>query len=272
MDQTEISFCPQCFACERSGSCDHVVVGGHCTNCGNTATVMLPAWAVDSVRKNASWVGKRFYPCQEDLDRAEELSDLYAIVEEFPGRTATRCVDSTNHYTVTQMLPGGNGRRVINTSIGASPQEAMRRSGLRYVPAHKLGIDVVGETQPNTGVSIVSPSITVKLLSDAKFASQIETCNWRDGDTPFDEQGYGAHLLAEEMHELGQAIIKYYTRRKQAAYEKVHEEAIDTLLMLDQLLRMLSEDELQRWMKFKLDRTIERYHSPDSMYDDSAQF
>lgn len=63
-------FCPCCFASETSGSWDHVVIGGYCTNCGNGSTVDLPVWAIEEIRRNASWVGKRYYPCDEDKKAA----------------------------------------------------------------------------------------------------------------------------------------------------------------------------------------------------------
>lgn len=64
-------FCCQCFASEASGSWDHVVVGSFCTNCcGNGTTFPLPKAAIESIRQQASWVGKRYYPHAEDLAKA----------------------------------------------------------------------------------------------------------------------------------------------------------------------------------------------------------
>jgi len=61
-------FCVQCFASESSGSWVHVVVGSFCTNCcGNGTTMPLPKAAIESIRQQASWVGKRYYPHAEDL-------------------------------------------------------------------------------------------------------------------------------------------------------------------------------------------------------------
>lgn len=64
------SFCPCCFASSTEGSWNHAVVAGYCTNCGNGSTVELPEWAIAEIRRNASWVGKRYYPNEEDKKAA----------------------------------------------------------------------------------------------------------------------------------------------------------------------------------------------------------
>lgn len=62
-------FCCQCFASESSGSWDHVVVGSFCANCcGNGTAFPLPKAAIESIRNQASWVGKRYYPHKEDAE------------------------------------------------------------------------------------------------------------------------------------------------------------------------------------------------------------
>lgn len=77
-----LGFCPGCFASTEDGSWGHVVIGDHCTNCGANGTVQLPRWAVDSIRRQASWVGSRFYPSQEDRDLHRELRYLRSVAPE----------------------------------------------------------------------------------------------------------------------------------------------------------------------------------------------
>lgn len=128
-------FCPSCFADEQSGSWDHVVVAGYCTNCGNASTVLLPEWAIKEIRRCASWVGKRYYPNDEDHERFIERDALLALVKEFPGRTAEREEKNPGYWRVTQRTEKGS----IQTSVPAeSADEAMRASRLRYVPAAAL--------------------------------------------------------------------------------------------------------------------------------------
>lgn len=127
----ELSFCPFCFASSKDGSWDHVAIAGHCTNCGvSNGTVVLPAWAVDRIRESASWVGKRYYPDKEDHEARSERQALLALVNVFPGRSVRPLEDST--YDVSQRL--ADGRRVSTLVRASSAEEAMRKSGLRYVP------------------------------------------------------------------------------------------------------------------------------------------
>lgn len=83
-----VDFCPQCFASTVDGSCQHTVVGGHCTNCGSHTTVKLPQWAIDSIRSQASWIGKRYYRIDEDDKITAERKVLMQHVQTFPLRTA----------------------------------------------------------------------------------------------------------------------------------------------------------------------------------------
>jgi hypothetical protein len=82
-------FCPCCFASSEGGSWGEVVIEGHCFNCGAGGSgIEMKRWAVDSIRQQASWVGKRYYPHDEDKQRHEELKVLRALIPSFPGRTA----------------------------------------------------------------------------------------------------------------------------------------------------------------------------------------
>lgn len=139
-------FCCQCFASESDGSWNHAVVGepGNtlCTNCGGINTsVPLPRRHIESIRVQASWVGKRYYPQKEDHEIQQERAMLLATIKEFPGRTAIRvpegadsCADG-DRWTVIQKMPDGEVRTSV---IANSAEEAMRKCGLRYVSAESL--------------------------------------------------------------------------------------------------------------------------------------
>lgn len=131
----ERNFCPQCFADGESGSWEHVVIGDHCTNCGAMGTVRLPVWAITSIRSQASWVGKRYYPNKEDLEIFQERADLLTLVKEFPGRTCKRSKDG-DFWVVTQIMPDSHA--VSNYSKEKDYADAIRNCGLRYVPADRL--------------------------------------------------------------------------------------------------------------------------------------
>jgi hypothetical protein len=129
-------FCPGCFADEYGGSWDHVVMGNHCTNCGASGMVSIPKWAVDTIRKNASWVGSRFYPCAEDYEIWEERKALLSTIETFPGRTAFENPNEPGNWSVTQKLP--KNRSVMTIVKADSLDKALRKCGLRYVAAADL--------------------------------------------------------------------------------------------------------------------------------------
>ena len=102
-EQDEVrEFCPNCFADDRGGSWGDGTQCGHCLNCGGNGTVTLPQWAVDSIRRQASWVGKRYYPATEDRKMATKHAALLELVRRFPGRTM-RLVKSG--WSIEQRVP-----------------------------------------------------------------------------------------------------------------------------------------------------------------------
>jgi hypothetical protein len=132
-----LAFCVLCFADEESGSWDHIVVKvgagtTHCTNCGaGGSTVTIPKWAVDNIRQNSSWVGKRYYPNEEDKDAQVERQALLKLVPSFPGRSAVFKPEYSNWW-VTQVE---NGRSVSTFAYAETAEEACRAAtNLRYVP------------------------------------------------------------------------------------------------------------------------------------------
>lgn len=136
--QTVVEFCPGCFADTRGGSWGEGTQSGYCFNCGSGGTVMIPIWAVDSIRKQASWVGSRYYPNDEDRATQRELRDLRATIKEFPGRTASEFISSREgepqQFMVTQLL--GQGKNVSIFVQAATAEAALEyaRTRLPYVP------------------------------------------------------------------------------------------------------------------------------------------
>lgn len=140
-DHTMVTFCVLCFSSEEPE--------GHCMNCGaNGSTVGLPRWAVDDVRKNASWNGRRKWPNDEDRDAAAELRWLRTTVaRRAPDLCEGRVVDdgdrpgltrapSPGNWVVHQQQPGGLWTQ---TSVAKLPGEAYEQAKLRT--AHLLPVN-----------------------------------------------------------------------------------------------------------------------------------
>lgn len=137
-DQNELrEFCARCFADDKGGSWGSGTSGtGFCTNCCSRATIRIPAWAVASIREQASWVGKRYYSHAEDREAYEERKVLLALVPEFPGRSFEQRDDGPDQWNVWQKLPGGGS---VMTIVRAETGEAaMRACHLRYVTSEQL--------------------------------------------------------------------------------------------------------------------------------------
>jgi hypothetical protein len=142
-------FCAKCFASNENGSWG----GGidvaqdekrtNCSNCGAWGcAVKIPRWAVESIREQASWVGKRYYPIDEDKARYAEIQALRALVTEFPGRSAEKIPedhpDDVDQWWVHQELPHGGS---TSTSVKAkSAEEALKKGRLLlpYIPKNAL--------------------------------------------------------------------------------------------------------------------------------------
>ncbi len=140
MSTEYVLFCVMCFADSVDGSWGHTVVettsGSHCLNCGASGSgVAMPRWAVESVRKNASWVGCRYYPNQDDRERGAELVHLRALVPHFPGRTAAPIPDHPDRWAVTQRLADSKTVSVAVTASSEDEALAAARTQLPYVPA-----------------------------------------------------------------------------------------------------------------------------------------
>lgn len=133
-------FCPCCFATDEDGSWNHTVENGYCMNCGAGGAVQIPRYAVDSIRNQASWVGKRYYQNEEDREQYAELKRLRALPKAFPGRSARLTNDENDKYSywVTQQLPGG--KSISSVFKANSPQDAIEASrfSLPYVTEEEL--------------------------------------------------------------------------------------------------------------------------------------
>ncbi len=145
-----LAFCAMCFATGEGGSWGESVVvneknknDSHCFNCGaGGIAVQIPRWAVESIREQASWVGKRYYPNDEDLERYDEVKALRALVKKFPYRSVERIPDRPDDrgsWWVHQELPGG--KRTSTTVKAKTAEEAFEKGRLLlpYIPKEALG-------------------------------------------------------------------------------------------------------------------------------------
>lgn len=128
-------FCPCCFASSENGSWNHTAYEGGCSNCGAGPSIQLPPWAIDSIRQQASWVGKRYYPHAEDQEHSREVRALRSIVKEFPGRTACENVANPG-WSVTQVMPDGSKCSMYFFNAKSEAEAlALARLELPYVPS-----------------------------------------------------------------------------------------------------------------------------------------
>lgn len=98
---------------------------GHCFNCGGGGTITIPAWAIKSIRGQASWVGKRYYPHEEDKERSEEIKALRALAPDDPERTASS--RPQGFYMVGQPSQDG-GTTSVGPVYADSPEEALKKA------------------------------------------------------------------------------------------------------------------------------------------------
>jgi len=128
------SFCTRCFASDSDGSWGETVQGDHCFNCGAGGALSLPRWAVEEIRRNASWVGRHYYPNDEDRARQEEILRLRKQVTHFPGRSAAPPRLPDRSWVVLQSVPAGTVSILCPTEI-SSAEEALEFARTR-LPYH----------------------------------------------------------------------------------------------------------------------------------------
>jgi hypothetical protein len=135
-----VPFCPGCFASSYDGSWGHICDESHCFNCGAGPTVMLPRWAVESIRRQASWVGKRYYPHEEDIAAQKEVAALRAFAPPDPTDTVEECGEG--QFSVWRR--SADGTRIGLVSVAGTKADALAaaRLRLRYVPEnHESGTE-----------------------------------------------------------------------------------------------------------------------------------
>lgn len=128
-------FCVLCFADDRGGSWGGGPEGGYCSNCGSGGSdIAIPAWAVESIRKNASWVGKRYYPADEDKANYEERVALRMLAGDPPGRTAEPLDDDDDghdRWNVSQRLTDNSS---ISVTVKAPTMKAALEKARSILP------------------------------------------------------------------------------------------------------------------------------------------
>lgn len=135
-------FCCSCFAADHDGgSFGAGVSADYCFNCGAGPCFPLPLWAIEEVRRNASFVGRLYYPSEQDREREAELKALRETIKEHPGRTVHRWVDDRFDgaaYWVIEQQTSARSRTSIMVAVEKAPTEAdaleWARSRLPYVP------------------------------------------------------------------------------------------------------------------------------------------
>jgi hypothetical protein len=120
-----IQFCERCFATMDWGI-------AHCFNCGagGTGVVMLKRQA-ESIRESASWVGRRFYPNEEDRENWAEVKALRRAIGTYPGRSAEWVPGNDGargYWRLSQSLDNG---RVVMTMVqapeGMKPEDVIEQ-------------------------------------------------------------------------------------------------------------------------------------------------
>lgn len=130
-------FCTMCLASDTDASWGGEAMDGHCFNCGaGGCTVQIPRWAVENIRKNASWVGKRYYAHEEDHEAAKEMRALRGLATEYPGRSTEKSVDGQAWWVMQKMGDGRTVSVLIGIDKAPTAAEAMEKMklSLPYVP------------------------------------------------------------------------------------------------------------------------------------------
>lgn len=146
MSEPKMLFCVKCFASSRDSSWGGELLKELCCNCGCAGSAIeLEEWQIQSIREQASWVGKRFYPHEEDADQAAELRYARARLPIPKDRYARLCIDETSRYWVTQPNAKGGTSVIVEASSGP---EALEKSRTR-LPLNQGEPDAIPKERPD---------------------------------------------------------------------------------------------------------------------------
>lgn len=128
-----VAFCVRCFASSDDSSWGEVLLKEYCMNCGcNGPHLEIPRYDVKEIRRNASWVGKRYYPAEEDRKNREELERLRSEMTSYPGRSVSPA--DGEGWLVKQEKPDGTW---ISMYVDAnSPNDALEKLRIK-LPFYK---------------------------------------------------------------------------------------------------------------------------------------
>lgn len=137
-----VYFCSKCFADSDGGSWGEPAEYSNCYNCNTSSfghgITSLPKYIVENIRKNASWVGKRYYAHEEDYRINEELKTLRDKVGIFPGRHVIK--EGEHEYLVIQQLSLNSHQMMFVKA--ADEKDALERSK-SSLPYMNLKDDVI---------------------------------------------------------------------------------------------------------------------------------
>lgn len=120
-------FCTRCFASDQDSSWGGVATNNYCSNCGSGGTtIRIQEWAIEDIRSNASWVGKRYYTNSEDIETQKEIKRLRSTISIFNGRSAKPTINDPLTWEVSQKLEDGN--LIIVFVSAASEQAALEKA------------------------------------------------------------------------------------------------------------------------------------------------
>lgn len=127
-----LNFCPSCFATNEDGSWAHTCDEYYCYNCGNCSTIKIPRWAVESIRAQASWVGKRYYPNEEDRENYQELENLRKLVP--INRSDEVTPDTVPSVFIVRRYVDDTKRQYTSVTVSAKNKTEARKIANKLLP------------------------------------------------------------------------------------------------------------------------------------------
>ncbi len=151
--EREIYFCSMCFA--------ESDLAFHCHNCGAGGTnVSIPIGHAELIRKSASWVGKRYYPSDDDKAERAEIERLRLAIGTWPGRTvkASSLANEPEHarrVDVEQKTEKGWTQISTERADGETDEQIIRRTA-----AHLPWIPETETSAMPDGVGLLTTTVT----------------------------------------------------------------------------------------------------------------